>query len=134
MTDERGASGSEVSAPFWDAASRGELVIQRCTACEGLVWYPRALCPRCGGTELSWEPVPADGTVYAVSVHHRPASPELAGAVPYAVVLVDLDAGVRMMARADGVVAEEVTVGQRMRWRPDPDGGKAFVFEPISRG
>jgi uncharacterized OB-fold protein len=134
MSDEQAASDTAVSAPFWDAAGRGELVIQRCGSCERLVWYPRALCPRCGGAELRWEPVSGDGTVYAVSVHHRAPTRELSNAVPYAVVLVDLDAGPRLMARAAGGAADDVTVGQRVRWRPDPDGGKAFVFEPISRG
>ena len=121
---------TDVSSPFWDAATRGELVLQRCDACARFVWYPRASCPSCGSDALRWTPSPGLGTVYAVSVHHKAPRPELAALTPYAVVLVDLDEGVRMMARASGVVAGDVTVGQRVRWRPDPDGGRAFVFEP----
>jgi uncharacterized OB-fold protein len=130
MTDGVVAAEVTVSAPFWAAAERDELVLQRCDACEAFVWYPRALCPGCGSATLSWVAVSAWGTVYAVTVHHRAPRPELAALVPYAVVLVDLDEGVRMMARMTGVPAEEVAVGDRVRWRPDPEGGRAFVFEP----
>jgi uncharacterized OB-fold protein len=131
MTDthlEPAAAG--ITAPFWDAAARGELVLQRCDACRAFVWYPRAICPACGGGESTWTPASGVGTVYAVSVHHRAPRPELASLTPYAVALVDLDEGVRMMARVEGTRPEAVVVGQRVRWRPDPTGGRAFVFEP----
>jgi uncharacterized OB-fold protein len=119
-----------VSAPFWEAASHGQLVLQRCDACMRVVWYPRAICPGCGATTLTWTPAAGIGTVYAASVHHRAPRPELAPLTPYAIVLVDLDEGVRMMARAAVDDAESIAVGQRMRWQPDPDGGRAFLFVP----
>jgi uncharacterized OB-fold protein len=128
MTDTSPEPG--LSAPFWEAAAQGQLVLPRCEACGRFVWYPRALCPHCGSDALAWTPSAGAGTVYAVSVHHKAPRPELAGLTPYAVVLVDLDEGVRMMARAVDADAEEVAVGQRVVWRPDPDGGKAFVFAP----
>jgi uncharacterized protein len=127
---QQGRPEDEVSAPFWEAAARGELVLQRCEGCSSFVWYPRALCPSCGDDRLTWTQVSGEGTVYAASVHHRAPTPELAGSTPYAVVLVDLDEGVRLMARAAGVAADEVAVGQRVRWAPDPEGGRAFVFTP----
>lgn len=130
MSDAAAIDESGVSAPFWEAASESRLVIQRCDACERYVWYPRALCPHCGSMALTWTPVAGAGTIYSLSVHHRPARPELADKTPYVIVLVDLDEGVRMMARmADGTVADEVSIGRRVRWAPDPTGGKAFVFE-----
>ncbi|WP_231640317.1 Zn-ribbon domain-containing OB-fold protein, partial [Mycobacterium sp. UM_3] len=61
---------SPVSAPFWDAARRRELTVQRCESCARLVWYPRFVCPHCGGSSLVWEKLSGDGVVYAVSVHH----------------------------------------------------------------
>lgn len=119
-----------VSVPFWAAAAEGRLELQRCDRCDRFVWYPRALCPSCGSTQLTWTPSVGVGTVYAVSVHHKAPRPELATRVPYAIALVDLDEGVRMLARVDTGDASSVVVGQRVRWRPDPDGGRAFVFQP----
>jgi uncharacterized OB-fold protein len=119
-----------VSAPFWAAAAAGQLVLQRCSGCGRHVWYPRAQCPHCYGADLEWTESEGLGTVYAISVHHRSPDPALAELTPYAVVLVDLDEGVRIMARATDTDAFSVAIGQRMRWRPDPAGGKAFVFSP----
>jgi uncharacterized protein len=120
---------SAVSAPFWDATRRRELTVQRCESCGRLVWYPRFVCPRCSGSSLVWETLSGKGVVYAVSVHHRAALPALADKVPYSVVLVDLDEGVRMMSNVFG---PPPAVGDRVAvtWTPLDDGRNLPVFEP----
>lgn len=120
---------SPASAPFWDATRRRELTVQRCKSCARLVWYPRFVCPHCGGSSLEWEKLSGDGVVYAVSVHHRAALPTLADRVPYSVVLVDLDEGVRLMSNVFGsapAVDDRVTLA----WVPLDDGRNLPVFEP----
>lgn len=119
---------SAVSAPFWAATQRRQLMMQRCEACDRFVWYPRFVCPRCGGLSLRWEELSGQGVVYAVSVHHRPALPALADKVPYAVVLVDLDEGARMMSNVFGpapAVGDAVAVA----WVPLQDGRNLPIFE-----
>jgi uncharacterized protein len=93
---------SAVSAPFWAATEKHQLVMQRCESCHRLVWYPRPVCPQCGQFSLRWEQLSGNGIVYAVSVHHRAAHPAFADRVPYSVVLVDLDEGARMMSNVFG--------------------------------
>jgi len=118
-----------VSAPFWDATRRRVLAMQRCDVCARLVWYPRFLCPHCGGSSLRWEELSGNGVVYAVSVHHRAPLPALADKVPYSVVLVDLDEGVRLMSNVFGrapTVGDPVAVA----WVPLDDGRNLAVFEP----
>jgi uncharacterized OB-fold protein len=117
-----------VSAPFWDATRRRELTMQRCESCNRLVWYPRFVCPHCGGSALRWEQLSGNGVVYAVSVHHRAALPALADKVPYSVVLVDLDDGVRLMSNVFGTAP---AVGDRVgvAWTPLDDGRNLPVFE-----
>jgi uncharacterized OB-fold protein len=124
---------SEVSAPFWQATRDRRLVMQRCPTCDDLVWYPRAMCPRCLGTDLRWEDVPGEGTVHAVSVHHRTPVKALTDRLPLAVALVDLDAGPRLMSNVVGVPAGEVRVGQRvvLAWEPLEDGAHLPVFVPV---
>jgi uncharacterized OB-fold protein len=120
---------SAVSTPFWDATRRHELTMQRCESCSRLVWYPRFVCPHCGGSSLQWETLSGNGVVYAVSVHHRAALPALADKVPYSVVLVDLDEGVRLMSNVFGPAP---AVGDRVgvAWVPLDDGRNLAVFEP----
>ena len=38
-----------LSAPYFEGAARGELVIPRCDACGAYVWYPADVCPTDGG-------------------------------------------------------------------------------------
>jgi uncharacterized OB-fold protein len=78
---------------------------------------------------LRWEQLSGNGVVYAVSVHHRAALPALADKVPYSVVLVDLDEGVRLMSNVFGpapAVDDRVTLA----WVPLDDGRNLPVFEP----
>ena len=35
--------------PFWDGCAAGELRIQRCADCGRPYFYPRPVCPACGG-------------------------------------------------------------------------------------
>jgi uncharacterized protein len=119
---------STVSAPFWAATENRRLAMQRCDDCNQLVWYPRFVCPHCGGFTLRWEELSGHGVVYAVSVHHRPAHPAFAERVPYAVVLVDLAEGARMMSNVFGsppAVGDAVSVA----WLPLDDGRHLPIFE-----
>jgi uncharacterized OB-fold protein len=119
---------SAASAPYWEATKNKTLTMQRCVNCRRMVWYPRFVCPHCGGDELVWETLSGRGLVYAVSVHHRPALPALADKVPYSVVLVDLIEGARIMSTVFGdppQVGDEVDVG----WVALPDGRNLPVFE-----
>jgi uncharacterized OB-fold protein len=115
---------SEVAAPFWDATRREELVLPWCTACDRPFWYPREVCPACLGDAIEWRPAAGTGDVYAVSVQHRagPGRDEADG--PYAVALVDLAEGVRVMANVVGCPPDDVAVGMAVRvaWEPLSDG------------
>ena len=99
-----------VSAPYWEAASRGELLIQRCPACGHRQFYPRALCTVCG-TDPEWESASGRGVVHTFTVirqnYARPFSDEL----PYVVAIVELDEGVRMMSNITDCAVDDVHVG-----------------------
>lgn len=81
--------------------------------------------------DLRWADVSGEGTVYAVSIHHRPGVAEMKARVPYAVALVDLDEGVRLLTNIVGCDPESVQVGQRVSvtWEELSDGRRLPVFE-----
>jgi uncharacterized OB-fold protein len=90
------------------------LHFQRCAACDVVLGYPRVLCPGCGGRDLSWIESAGAGTVYsATTVHTREEA--------YAVLLVDLDEGVRVMGAGDGL-----GIGARAQASIDRDGRLVF--------
>jgi len=109
---------------FWDGTRRQELLIPHCTDCGRAFWYPRITCPACLSENIDWRASAGAGEVHAVSVMHR--------VTPYAVVLVDLDDGVRLMSNIVGVDAVDVTVGMRVRltWEALSDGRHLWLFEP----
>src|SRR5690625_7893953 len=43
--------------------AKGVLAIQQCTGCEQYVFYPRMLCPHCGGEALRWHSASGMGSV-----------------------------------------------------------------------
>jgi uncharacterized OB-fold protein len=109
-----------LTAPFWDGARAGELRMPRCRACGRVVWYPRPICPSCGGWDLEWVPLSGLGTIHSQVVVRVPVSPGLEP--PYVVALVDIDEGPRFLAGIDAPVGS-TRIGDRVRvvWRARPD-------------
>ena len=82
---------TEDSAPFWEAAARGELRIQACTNCGVLRFPPRPMCPRCQSIELEWRLMSGRGRIWSFVVPHPPLLPAFMPLAPYNVIVVELD-------------------------------------------
>jgi uncharacterized OB-fold protein len=106
--------------------AEGRFMLQRSVSGGAYVFYPRVAEPGTGSQDLAWEEASGLGTVYAATVIY-PKPPSTA----YNVVLVELDEGPRMMSRVDGLEAEAVSIGQRVRARiANQDGAPLVVFDP----
>ncbi len=88
--------------PFWDGCAAGELRIQRCLDCGKPYFYPRPVCPSCGSTNVEWFTASGDATLYSYVINHRPA-PGFEDDAPYAIAVVQLAEGPRMMTNIVGV-------------------------------
>lgn len=121
-----------VSAPFWEACARHELVVQTCLAC-GLPRYPpRPMCPACGSLEHAWEPSPGDAVLYSWVVAHPPVLPSLAARVPLAVLLVELAEGIRMVGNLAGRDADlEIGMPMRLDWLDVTDACALPAWRPV---
>lgn len=108
-----------VSAPYWQAAREGRLVVQRCTACGHLQLYPRSLCTRCSGERLEWLDVSGRGRVKTFTVIRRAVSAAYEPDVPYVVALIALDEGPTLMSNVVGCAPEAVRIGAPVRVRFD---------------
>ena len=85
------------------------------------------MCPHCASTALTWVDASGEGTVHSTTVVARKA--EQGG--PYNVALIDLDEGVRMMSRVEGVAPDAVAIGQRVAaFIGRIDGKAAVLFSP----
>src|SRR5215467_324530 len=88
--------------PFWDGCAAGELRIQRCVECGRAFFYPRPVCPHCSSTLVEWFTASGDATLYSYVISHRPA-PGFEDEAPYAIAVVELAEGPRMMTNLIGV-------------------------------
>jgi uncharacterized OB-fold protein len=61
----------EVSSPYWEAARRHELQIQRCGSCSAYQHPPATNCRCCEGTDMRWTQISGRGTVYTFIIDHR---------------------------------------------------------------
>jgi uncharacterized OB-fold protein len=59
------------SKPWWEALTRHELTLQRCSACSRLRWPARAICNRCGSFEWEWTAASGRGRVVTWLVNHH---------------------------------------------------------------
>ncbi len=98
-------------APFWDAARRRQLVVQRCTGCGTYRFPARELCSRCLSRESTWVPVSGRGTVFTWAVVHQASHPGFAAEVPYALVTVELEEGARLLTNVVGCRVEDLRAG-----------------------
>lgn len=104
----------------------GVLGFQACACCRSAIFPPRLRCPRCGADELAWRGSAGRGTVYSTTV----IAPR--GQEAYAVVLVDLDEGYRMMSRVED---HRVGIGARVAVALTPrSGGTIPLFVPEGTG
>jgi uncharacterized OB-fold protein len=106
--------------PFWDGARRGTLVLQRCIDC-GQHRFPAArYCARCRGERSEWVATPGAGVVESFCTFHKAYWPGFEHDVPYDVVQVRLDEGVRLFSNLVGVQRERIRSGMRVRAHFDP--------------
>jgi len=102
---------SAVSMPFWQAAKRHELHIQRCGSCGAYVFYPREVCAECLSSDLSWVKVSGKGTVYSYTIAQAPTHPAFAEDVPYIVAIVELTEGPHITTNITGCKPDAVRIG-----------------------
>lgn len=120
---ETPAGGPEAQ---WRAfLAQGRFMIQRSRSSGRFVFYPRVMAPGTGETDLEWVPASGEGVVYATTANRSKE-----GAANIAII--ELAEGPRMMSRVEGVPADAVRVGDRVRARIATleDSTLNIVFDP----
>ena len=111
---------SALSRPYWDAARRGELHLQRCAACGERPFPPRTHCPQCGSGSLEWSAMSGRATVYTFTVARRPPHPVFASRCPFVVAVLELEEGPRMISNVIDVDPDAMHVGMAVEVAFDP--------------
>ena len=114
-------SGPE--AAWRSALAQGRFMLQKSVSDGAYIFPPRTMAPGTGADDLTWVEAAGSGSVYSVTVISPKPPLE-----PYNVVLVDLDEGPRVMSRIDGIAAQDVTIGMRVRARIGEEAGTPILL------
>lgn len=102
------------SAPYWEGARDGRLMIQRCKKTGQAFLYSRQLVPGVDDSQVEWIESSGKGEVYSFTVARRPAGAAFQGDCPYVVASVTLDEGARIMSNIVTDDVEAVKIGMRV--------------------
>jgi uncharacterized protein len=97
---------SGFTQPFWRALDAGRLLSTRCKQCGQLSFPPRNLCRSCWSNSLDWVEIGSIGKLYSFTrIHVAPQA--FRAEAPYAIGMVDIDQGPRLMCRLIGEILPE---------------------------
>jgi uncharacterized protein len=115
-------------AEFTAFLAQGKFMIQRSRDSGRHIFHPRIVEPGTGSSNLEWVEASGEGIVYSTTaVSQKPP------AKSYNVALIDLAEGPRMMSRVEGIPADQVTIGMKVRARVTTEEGQppCVVFVPV---
>ena len=101
----------DLSAPFFEGARQGTLMIQRCTACGAHLAPGTRACTECLSEALAWVRASGRGTVFTFGVMHQRYHPAFSDEIPYNVAVVELEEGPRLNTNLVEVRNEDIRVG-----------------------
>ena len=104
---------ADPAAAFWAGLRNSELLIQRCRCCKSWQWGPEFICHRCHSFDLEWRAVEPRGRIYSWTRVWQAAQPPLKDAIPYIVVLVELDVAphIRLIGNLLGDPGQTIEIG-----------------------
>ncbi len=108
MSDRLLPSAVGLNGEFYAFLAQGDLRLQRCSACGTWRHPPRHRCAHCGSLEYTWAPASGRGRVYSWTVTHRAIDP--AFTPPYAILVVELDEGPRLVGNLRGLEPSELVL------------------------
>lgn len=128
MSSNSSAPPADVGAPFFEGLRQGRLMLQFDRGNGRAQFYPRPQSLY-GEAGVTWRQASGRATLFALTLA-RAAPPHLADALPYALALVRLEEGPRLLARIHAPPSQ-LAIGQPLvvDWG-HPDSRAFPVFKP----
>ena len=101
-------------AAYWAAAANGVLLLPKCVECARTFWHPRPRCPHCGSDRVDWIESAGKGAIHTFTVVRQTSDPFFSTRLPYAVAMIDLDEGVRVMTNVVQTPLDALRIGMRV--------------------
>jgi uncharacterized OB-fold protein len=123
-----------LTAPYWEAARKGRVALQRCRDCEH-VWHPpMPVCPHCRSESIEWFEASGRGRIHALTTIRHAVHTSVNEALPYVVCIIELEEGPKVIMNLCGEQSDDGAVGERvvLGLGPTP-GGSMLVQAWISK-
>jgi uncharacterized OB-fold protein len=120
---------------FWEGCRTHQLRFQRCGQCGHVRWPPSVLCSRCHSLAHEWILACGRGKVYTYAVYHQAFHPAFQKELPYAVAVIELEEGPRILSNIVGCDHRQVRCGMDVEvvWEERTEGFRIPRFTPIPR-
>jgi hypothetical protein len=120
--------------PYWEAARRRELHFQRCRDCRRWRFPPGPMCPMCRSLASEWAPASGRARLLSWVVVHPPVLPAWKERVPFPVLLVECEEGVRTMGGLVGASADLLRMDMALvvDFAASPEGDLVPQWRPAS--
>lgn len=101
-------------AKHWrETPERYRLEASKCKKCNHINFPSRLICPECGGKEFEMVRLTGKGKLETYTVIHT-APDGFADLAPYAVGIVELDEGIKILAQIADCNTNELKIGDRL--------------------
>lgn len=118
---------------FWDGTRDHKLLLQSCDDCSHVYFPPRPFCPNCSTRAVSTFVASGKATLASYVINERPHP---AWDEPYAIALVELAEGVRMMTNIVGCpqtpAALQLDMALEVTWEKLNDEITLPLFRPAT--
>ncbi len=122
------------SEAFWEGCKDSRFLVPRCAEHGHTRWPPGPMCPACQSTNTEWSESTGRGKVYSWVVVTHPVDPMLVGQVPYAVAMIELEEGIRVVGNIAGCSPGELVPGMDVEVyfeEPDEQGIRLPNFRKV---
>ncbi|MGE4340228.1 MAG: Zn-ribbon domain-containing OB-fold protein [Pigmentiphaga sp.] len=96
---------------YWSGLAEGVLRMPRCRNCARLQYPMGPCCSHCLGEEFEWIRLSGRGKVYSYVVYHHAFHPSFKHRLPYNVVEIALEEGVKVISNVVGIEHAAITNG-----------------------
>lgn len=124
-----------LTKPFWRGAKDGKLMMQRCSRCATMNFFPKPWCVECGHRGLEWIEVKPRGVLYSYTVSYAVMMnyPAWKDDLPVVLGIIDLDDGGRLYGQVTGCAPEALRIGMPLQAYFEPVSEEAGIpkFRPV---
>ncbi len=113
---------AKTNREFWEGCKVGDLRLKRCEDCGQFRFPASPLCRECLSSRFTWVKSKGRGTVFSYIIYHQAFHKGFQDEIPYAVAVVDLEEGVRIISRIRNCPVDSISIGM----------GVSVFFEPAT--